>query len=204
MDGERMNKKNALFEAIAPVNRGLEVTDMQREAIFSAIAYLEEVNPTPSPTASANLLTGDWRLLFTTSKDLLGLDRFPGLKLGQIYQCVRAAEGKIYNVAEILSLPLLEGLVSVCASFTVTSEQRVNVSFERSVLGLQRVLGYQDVAGFVEILESDKKLKAIDFAITKRDQRGWLETTYLDSDLRIGRGNEGSVFVLRKDPKFVL
>lgn len=198
-----MNKKNALFEAIAPVNRGLDVTDMQRQAIFSAIAYLEEVNPTPRPTEAVNLLTGDWRLLFTTSKDLLGLDRFPGLNLGQIYQCVRAAEGKIYNIAEILSLPLLEGLVSVCASFTVTSEQRVNVSFERSVLGLQRVLGYKDVSGFVEILESGKKLKAIDFAITKRDQRGWLETTYLDADLRIGRGNEGSVFVLRKDPKFV-
>jgi PAP_fibrillin len=41
-------------------------------------------------------------------------------------------------------------------------------------------------------------LKAIDFNITNRDQKGWLDITYLDDDLRIGRGNQGSVFVLTK------
>ncbi len=193
-----MSKKDALFRAIDPVNRGLQITDFQKKAIFSAIAYLEEVNPTPQPTAAAELLTGDWRLLFTTSKDLLGFDRIPGLKLGQIYQCVRAAEGKIYNVAEIFSLPLLEGLVSVCASFKVVSERRVNVTFERSVVGLQRLLKYQNVHEFIEILQSEKKLPAVDFKIKNREQRGWLETTYLDADIRIGRGNEGSVFVLKR------
>ncbi len=39
---------------------------------------------------------------------------------------------------------------------------------------------------------------AIDFNITSREQKGWLEITYLDDDLRIGRGNEGKVFVLTK------
>jgi len=29
---------------------------------------------------------------------------------------------------------------------------------------------------------------------------GWLETTYLDKSLRIGRGNKGTMFVLTKDP----
>jgi hypothetical protein len=28
---------------------------------------------------------------------------------------------------------------------------------------------------------------------------GWLETTYLDEDLRLGRGNKGSLFVLTRD-----
>ncbi len=199
-----MNKKNALFEAIAPVNRGLTISDEQRKAIFSAIAYLEESNPTPKPTEAADLLTGDWRLLFTTSQDLLGLDRFPGIKLGQIYQCVRAVEGKIYNVAEIFGLPLLEGLVSVVASFTPVSAQRVNVRFERSVVGLQRLLNYENIDEFIQLLQSGKKLKAIDFEIKNREQKGWLETTYLDSDLRIGRGNEGSVFVLQKSRRFFI
>jgi hypothetical protein len=43
-----------------------------------------------------------------------------------------------------------------------------------------------------------KKFLALDFGIENRDQRGWLDITYLDHDLRIGRGNEGSVFVLTK------
>jgi hypothetical protein len=194
--------KEALFEAIAPVNRGLKMTDAQKQAIFAAIAYMEESNPTPNPTAAGELLTGNWRLLFTTSQELLGFDRFPGIKLGQIYQCIRAAEGKVYNVAEILGLPLLEGLVSVCASFTVVSSLRVDVKFERAVIGLQRLVDYTNVDEFVGVLQSGRKLRAIDFAIKERDRQGWLETTYLDSDLRISRGNEGSVFVLRKDRVF--
>ena len=28
---------------------------------------------------------------------------------------------------------------------------------------------------------------------------GWLENTYLDDDIRIGRGNKGSMFVLTRD-----
>jgi hypothetical protein len=28
---------------------------------------------------------------------------------------------------------------------------------------------------------------------------GWLETAYLDSDLRIGRGNKGTLFILTRD-----
>jgi hypothetical protein len=199
-----MSKKENLIKAIAPVNRGLQITEFQKTAIFSAVAYLEEANPTPKPTTAAELLTGDWQLLFTTSKDLLGFDRLPLVNLGQIYQCIRAAEGKIYNVAELTSLPLLEGLVSVCASFTAVSDIRVKVNFERFVIGSQRLVGYQNVDDFIKILESGKKLRAIDSPIKNREQQGWLETTYLDDELRIGRGNEGSLFVLRKVKRFDL
>ena len=199
-----MSYKERLLEAIAPVNRGLTMTDVQKQAIFAAIAYMEESNPTPKPTEAAELLSGNWRLLFTTSRELLGLDRFPGIRLGKIYQCIRASEAKIYNVAEIYGLPFLEGLVSVCASFTPVSERRVNVKFERSVVGLQRLVGYKNIDEFVQLLQSGQKLKAVDFAIKQGDRQGWLETTYLDRDLRIGRGNEGSVFVLRKDNVFAV
>lgn len=191
-----MNKKQVLLEAIAPVKRGLEVTENQRKEILSAVVYLEESNPNPAPLEVPELLLGDWRLLFTSSKELLGLDRLPILRTKDIYQCIRV--GKIYNVAEFAGLPLLEGLVSVCASFTPVSKQRVNVRFERSVLGLQRLLNYKSVGEFIKILESGVKLPAIDFAITSTNQKGWLETTYLDPNLRIGRGNEGSLFILER------
>ena len=32
----------------------------------------------------------------------------------------------------------------------------------------------------------------------KREQKGWLEITFLNNDLRICRGDKGSLFVLRK------
>jgi hypothetical protein len=74
----------------------------------------------------------------------------------------------------------------------------VQVKFERSILGLQRLVGYQSPDTFVRQIEAGQKFTAIDFNITNRDQQGWLDVTYLDDDMRIGRGNEGSVFVLTK------
>jgi len=32
---------------------------------------------------------------------------------------------------------------------------------------------------------------------------GWLETTFIDEDIRIGRGNKGTMFVLTRDPNVV-
>jgi hypothetical protein len=189
---------NNTRKAIAPVNRGLQLSENQRKAIFSAVAYLEELNPNSSPNDTPELLDGNWLLLFTTSQELLGIDRFPLYKLGNIYQCLRVAEGKIFNVAEIKGLPLLSGIVSVCANFTVVDEKRVKVNFERLVAGSQNLIGYRNVDSFIDTLQSPKKLFAIDFQIKREDQKGWLETTYLDQDLRIGRGNEGNLFVLRK------
>ena len=229
-----MLSKNDLRNAIASKNRGLSASESDRQMIASVIARVEDLNPTPAPLSAPELLAGDWRLLYTTSQDLLGIDRFPLAQLGNIYQCVRPKRSRIYNIAEVKSLPFCEALVSVVATFepaqaengepaqaengepaqetigsvqaeagesTRLSNRRVNVRFSRGVLGLQRVLGYQSPAQHVEKLETNEKLsllQGLDFAINSDRQQGWLEITYLDEDLRIGRGNQGSLFVLTK------
>ena len=190
--------KETLLETIAGKNRGLLSTERDRQAALAAIAQLEDRNPTPRPVEAAELLNGDWRLLYTTSKGLLNIDQFPLLKLGQIYQCVRVQTQSIYNIAEVYGLPFLEGIVSVAAKFTPVSERRVEVRFERSIIGLQRLINYQSPADFIQEIEVEKKFTAFDTKINSNRQQGWLDITYLDSDLRIGRGNEGSIFVLTK------
>jgi hypothetical protein len=194
-----MSKKAELLEAIAGKNRGLLANEIDNARVLSAIQQLEDINPTKKPLEAKDLLNGDWRLLYTTSKGILGLDRFPLFKLGQIYQCIRVSEAKVYNIAEIIGLPMLEGLVSVAASFDPVSERRINVIFERSIIGLQRFLSYKTPAKMIQQIESGKKFLPIDFKIDRGEQKGWLETTYLDQDMRIGRGNEGNVFVLTKE-----
>jgi hypothetical protein len=190
-----------LLEALAPVKRGLAATDNDRLAIQAAATRLEDRNPTAAPLDAAELLEGDWRLLYTTSRELLNIDRFPLASLGQIYQCIRLAENRIYNIAEVIGPPLLSGLVAVAARLEPVSDRRVNVRFERGVVGLQGPLGYQSPAQFIQVLQRQEKfslLKGIDFAINADRQAGWLEVTYLDKDLRIGRGNQGNLFVLQK------
>jgi hypothetical protein len=190
--------KSALIHAIASTNRGLIATESQKQSILAAIANLEDLNPTPHPLEASDRLNGDWRLLYTTSKGLLNLDRFPFLQLGQIYQCIRVSNNSVYNIAEISGLPYLEGLVSVSAKFEPLSIRRVQVKFERSIIGLTRLVGYKTPKEFIQQIESGKKFPAFDFAIKSNNQQGWLDITYIDDDLRIGRGNEGSVFVLTK------
>ncbi|EDX87071.1 PAP/fibrillin family [Synechococcus sp. PCC 7335] len=216
-----MLNKTDLRNAIANTNRGISTTANDRQAIASIIARVEDLNPTPNPLSAPELLAGDWRLLYTTSQELLGIDRIPFAALGNIYQCVRPSTSQIYNIAEVNSLPFCEGIISVVADFmpapadesaysqasaTTTvetlSQRRVNVRFNRAVFGLQRSLGYQSPTQYIEQLQSTEKfnfLKGIDLAINSDRQQGWLEITYLDKDMRIGRGNQGSLFVLTKD-----
>ena len=193
-----MIKKAALMDAIALTNRGLLATQAQKQVILAAIANLEDSNPTPRPVEANNLLDGNWRLLYTTSKALLNLDSLPFCKLGQIYQCIRVDTASVYNIAEIYGLPYLEGLVSVAAKFEPVSDRRVQVKFERSIIGLQRLIEYNSPVTFIQQIEAGRKFPGIDFAIKSDKQQGWLDITYIDNDLRIGRGNEGSVFVLTK------
>ncbi|PSN05791.1 fibrillin [filamentous cyanobacterium CCP5] len=193
--------KSELLETLARQNRGLTTSSADQQAIRAMITRLEDRNPTPEPLGAADLLEGDWRLLYTTSQDLLGIDRLPLLSLGQIYQCIRTAHQQIYNFAEVKG-PLLSGLVAVSARFEPVSRQRVTVTFERGVFGLQRLLGYRSPSQFIGKLNAYQKLslfQGIDFSINRENQQGWLEVTYLDRDMRIGRGNEGSLFVLSKN-----
>lgn len=190
--------KTTLLEAIAGKNRGLLATEQDKQSILMAIARLEDRNPTPRPVEAGDLLDGDWQLVYTTSKGLLNIDQLPLFKLGQIYQSIRVKTQSVYNIALIYGLPYLEGLVSVAAKFEPVSERRVQVKFERSILGLQRLVSYQSPASFIQQIEAGQKFTAIDTGIDSSKQQGWLDITYLDRDMRIGRGNEGSVYVLSK------
>ena len=194
-----MSHKEQLLSAIAGKNRGNLANEADKVAVLSAIAQLETENPTPNPIERSDLLQGNWRLLYTTSKDLLRFDQFPFLQSGQIYQCIDTEENKVYNIAEIVGVPFLEGIVSVVAEFTPASEKRVNVNFKRSIVGLQRFLGYDNPSSYIDQIKQGKKFIPLDFDISNPNSNAWLDITYLDDNLRIGRGNRGSVFVLTKN-----
>ncbi len=193
--------KSRLLAAIAGKNRGILATANDRQAILAAISELESRNPHPRPlTTAVDLLAGNWRLLYTSSQSLLGIDRIPLLNLANIYQCIRPLTGSIYNIAEVTSLiPGTSGLVAIVADFTPVNESRVNVRFNRSLIGFQGLVNYSDPDRLIAAIENGQKFTAIDLKIDRQNKEpAWLEVTYLDDTLRIGRGNEGNVFVLTK------
>ncbi len=194
--------KAQLLAEISTKDRGILATPTDKQAILATVTALESRNPHPRPlTTAIDLLAGDWRLLYTSSQSLLGIDKFPLVKLGTIYQCLRPKTSAVYNIAEVSSIiPGLNGIVSIVAKFTPTSECRVNVEFNRSVIGLQKLIDYSTPDRLITAIENGQKFTAIDLPINRKADRApaWLEVTYLDESLRISRGNEGSIFVLTK------
>lgn len=192
-----MFEKDDLLRLLDRVNLGNNASDTDKQAILAAILRLEDRNPTPNPLTSPQI-DGNWRLLYTTSRELLNLDRLPFYNIRNIYQCIRANSRSIYNIAELEGIPYLGGLVSVEARFEPLSDRRVDVIFQRFVGGLQSAVGYTTPDDWITRLSQTDRFLALDFSLADRDRRGWLDVTYLDDTLRIGRGNVGSVFVLAK------
>ncbi|MCF2971083.1 PAP/fibrillin family protein [Synechococcus sp. Nb3U1] len=197
-------QKLELLRTLETTNRGRNVLPDQKPKLLAQIAALEALNPTPIPISTPELLEGNWLTLFTTSADLLRLaNSLPILTTGEIYQCIRTQTKQVFNVAEVqgsgwLGAWVPRGIFAVSARFAPESERRVQVVFERFVLGSQMLMNYE-IESFLDLLEHDPaRIPALKIDIRRREQSGWLDITYLDEDLRIGRGSEGSLFVLQK------
>lgn len=101
-------------------------------------------------------------------------------------QTIDTANNQIFNDVEQDF-----GMISVGGSFRVseTVPTRAIVAFNKADIKLNN--GPDIRLGFVfDIIAL--------FRGGIRDN-GWLETTYVDSDIRIGRGNKGSLFVLTRE-----
>ncbi len=193
-----MQEKVKLLKAVAGTNRGLLASPRMQAELDQLIRQLEAQNPTANPVQAAELLSGCWQLLYTTSADVLGLGRLPGVTLGQIYQVIQADKSRVYNLVEAQGLPLLEGVLAVKARFAVVNPSRIAIYFEQSLVGLQRLVDYQNPTQWLEQLERDEPLPLLRIPLDGSRSQGWLDITYLDIDLRISRGDKGNVFVLSR------
>ena len=158
---------------IAEAREGRQGRDESRRAtILSHVEALEKENPTPKPNESP-LLSGRWRLVFTTSESILGTRRMrPFRPRRRILQDINAEKLTAKNEEWVLG-----GLLR--NSVRATLEPRddgatVDVIFKRFGIGWL-------------------KLPA------PKSARGVLTTTYLDDEMRISRGDRGNVFVLVKE-----
>tara|TARA_B110001452_G_scaffold54849_1_gene42292 strand:+ start:1138 stop:1770 length:633 start_codon:yes stop_codon:yes gene_type:complete len=164
--------KASLLQVIESTGQGRCGPGM-RATVLTEIEALEALNPTPNPLEAPDLLTGCWRLIYTTSDSILGVTRpRPFKPRPRILQSIDASKLAAKNEEWVL-----RGLLknSVRAELTPRDDGRtVDVQFKKFGIGWLRIPA-------------------------PASARGVLETTFLDDSLRISRGDKGNLFVLVRD-----
>ncbi|XP_051132790.1 probable plastid-lipid-associated protein 4, chloroplastic [Andrographis paniculata] len=165
--------KTSLLEAIAPLDRGAAATPEDQQLIDQIARKLEALNKVKEPLKS-NLLNGKWELLYTTSKSILQPERPKFLRPnGKIYQAINVDTLRAQNME---TWPFFN---QATANLVPLNACRVAVKFDSF-----------KVAALIPIK-------------SRGSGRGQLEITYLDEELRISRGNEGNLFILKMvDPLY--
>ncbi|CAN8076587.1 unnamed protein product [Agarophyton chilense] len=183
------------IDTIAGSDRGIfGLEQHQRDTLDSFIKDLECNNPNPNPTShDAKAAAGSWRLLYTTLEILgrkrvrlaISSPRKPGLvKLGNFFQFIDPSNRQSKNVVEFKLLTGASGTFTITAEYHVVSRVRVNVSTTATAL---------EPPSFEALLGSNMPLLTQIF-----NPDGYLDITYLDESLRVGRDSKGHIFVLER------
>lgn len=163
---------------------------------------LESLNPFPQPLFyGVNLLDGIWQLHYSSAREIRSLNKLPfGLQLRQVYQIIDTKKTSFFNIAFVEhSSKLIKGYVKVTATFApkinegeFLPKDTINVNFDKRFLAIQKIINIK-----TPIFEPVKVFNA-------RNPQGRipsLKITYIDESMRIGRGGDGSLFILSKVAK---
>ncbi len=165
------------------------------EEIEQLTTEVEKVNPNPQPLLNAtSLLNGNWLLQYSTAREIRSLSSLPlGLKIGKVYQEINVANKSFYNLAFVKHpLGLVSGSVKVTASFEPAEDEtnkRINVKFDKRFLSIETIFGIQT--------PKLNPFKVVQAGLPQ-GRIPSLDITYLDETLRIGRGGDGSLFILKR------
>lgn len=159
----------------------------------------------------------------------LALGKLPLVKVGEIYQTIDGASRTVENRIQ-LSAPFSRTSLTATAAFEVRSPKLLQIEFTEGQIGIPELLTDFEVPSSVDVLGQNVDLTAVKAVLQPLDgpvrsfvsqigsllsgapdlkfpiqspapAASWLLTTYLDDQLRISRGDGGSVFVLIKEAR---
>ena len=142
---------------------------------ISSIANKLESNSKFNLKSDIEKLKGIWELRWSSSNS-------PILSYSPLIDNLQILNPTKSNGLNLLKPRGIDGIIGtgIVAELYPLNEIRIGVKFTH--------------AGFLGPNVGLKKLKAL--ARIKRDQKGWLDITYLSKNLRICRGDKGTLFIL--------
>ncbi|XAR53823.1 hypothetical protein NMG60_11022512 [Bertholletia excelsa] len=221
--------KKKLVDSYIGTGRWKSATSETHAEVLELISVLEAVNPTPAPTEALALLNGKWILAYTSCTALSGLlsGKLPVVKVEEISQTIDSATLSVQN-SVLFSWLLATTSISTNAKFEVRSPRRIQIKFQEGIIGTPQLTDSLVVPENMEFLGQNINLEPfkgmiismqetasnvvkpiscqppLTFSISHGGAESWLLTTYLDEELRISRGDGGSVCVLIKEGSSLL
>lgn len=198
---DRQAIKAQLLAEIGALDQQQALLPSDEAAIEPLIVQLESLSPTAAPLAveQRQTLLGSWQLIYA-SRGTVVTRRLPSLVPGfvsftleRVWQELSASSNQTVAAENgaVLSIPLL-GQVRLCAHgfwrWEVQEPYTAQVSFSNFSLQLQKPLGLLDWS------LPNLTVPVLEFL---RREALWT-TSYLDEDLRLGRGASGNRFVFKR------
>ncbi|GAX82806.1 hypothetical protein CEUSTIGMA_g10232.t1 [Chlamydomonas eustigma] len=192
--------KSNVRKAVSGTDRGKKTSVSQRQDVLEKIINLENLNELRNP-AKSELLSGMWTLLYQAplseekaAKDISGTTEGPFLAFFQPLtrglvktkgnlQLIDIPNNRVENLAEFTIAGSLDGYLNIAGVANVMEPTssieefvRISVEFTEFTLSLGSKVQWRVPLSWVKA-------------------KGWVETTYLDKEMRVGRGDKGSIFV---------
>eukprot|EP00798_Chlamydomonas_sp_ICE-L_P002366 gene2366-8674_t len=163
-------------------------------------------------------LNGNWKLLYTSNSELIGvlsLSNLPLVTIGEVTQRIDLANMSVENQVGII-VPFSRTAFTTTASFEVRSPKRLQLKLEKGGIVTPELLADLELPNSVTImgqavdlgmlksaLEPWERMKGISpelqMKVESDQAQTWQLNTYVDDDTRISRGDGGSVFIYVKD-----
>ncbi|GJD23260.1 fibrillin [Rivularia sp. IAM M-261] len=197
---KRLSTKRELLQRIEALEFKQRLFPALSGQIDALVQSLEDVNPTDNPLSPNyhNLLSGSWDLIYASrgtvvTRSFASIPDFieREIKINRIWQTLVISENEnisTINSAEIV-LPLL-GRWQIEAEGYWKSESDAKTATIRFSAFSTRAINPFNISWTPEL-----KIPVFEFL---RNEAIWI-TSYLDDDLRVGRGATGNLFVFSRN-----
>jgi hypothetical protein len=193
-----MGENTTTIALKAELLQQLEVVSLQQAlfpepetAIDQIVLSLEEINPTPQPLSS-HYLWGEWELIYASrgtvvTRQLVTTPDWMTIKINRVWQNLTTDQENQITTCNyaLMALPVLgEWKVQADGKWAGGKDEKTAmVSFDAFSLQATQLFVLPEL-----------KIPVLEFF---RNEAVWI-TSYLDEEIRIGRGATGNLFVFRR------